>query len=128
MTTKVQPVNEALDPIKREDQQLNQPQTPLIIAGLIVTAILMVYLLFTQVAMQSILLILGLLLGYTLFHARFGFTSAFRRLAAVGNGQAVRAIWLCLRSRSHYLHRFSHSVCLSLVQEYLAMFLLSVLA
>lgn len=48
MTTKVQPVNEALDPIKREDQQLNQPQTPLIIAGLIVTAILMVYLLFTQ--------------------------------------------------------------------------------
>lgn len=128
MTTKVQPVNEALDPIKREDQQLNQPQTPLIIAGLIVTAILMVYLLFTQVAMQSILLILGLLLGYTLFHARFGFTSAFRRLAAVGNGQAVRAHMVSLRSRSHYLHRFSHSVCLSLVQEYLAMFLLSVLA
>nr|WP_289037662.1 YeeE/YedE family protein [uncultured Allobacillus sp.] len=91
METKIQPVNEALDPIKREDKQLNRPQTPLIVAGLVVTAILMVYLLFTQVAMQPILLILGLLLGYTLFHARFGFTSAFRRLASVGNGQAVRA-------------------------------------
>ncbi|WP_342746695.1 YeeE/YedE thiosulfate transporter family protein [Virgibacillus phasianinus] len=33
----------------------------------------------------------GLLLGYTLFHARFGFTSAFRRLLSVGNGEAMRA-------------------------------------
>lgn len=129
MTTKVQPVNEALDPIKREDQQLNQPQTPLIIAGLIVTAILMVYLLFTQVAMQSILLILGLLLGYTLFHARFGFTSAFRRLAAVGNGQAVRAHMVMLAvAVTLFAPILAFGVIFALVQEYLAMFLLSVLA
>lgn len=114
MTTKVQPVNEALDPIKREDQQLNQPQTPLIIAGLIVTAILMVYLLFTQVAMQSILLILGLLLGYTLFHARFGFTSAFRRLAAVGNGQAVRSPYGYACGRGHIICTDSRIRCVFL--------------
>src|SRR5690606_16204811 len=50
----------------------------------------------TQHISQPILLIIGLLLGYTLFHARFGFTSAFRRLASVGNGQAMRAHMLML--------------------------------
>ncbi len=39
---------------------------------------------------------LGLLLGYTLFHARFGFTSAFRRLMSVGNGEGLRAHMLML--------------------------------
>ena len=96
MSVQVQPTNEALGPVERDDKQLNKPQTPLIIGGLIVTAIIMVYLMVTQVAMQPVLLILGLLLGYTLFHARFGFTSAFRRLASVGNGQAVRAHMLML--------------------------------
>ncbi|MCR6096465.1 YeeE/YedE family protein [Salipaludibacillus agaradhaerens] len=42
----------------------------------------------TQMALLSGL---GLLLGFTLFHARFGFTSAFRRLLTVGNGEAIRA-------------------------------------
>lgn len=37
-----------------------------------------------------------MLLGYTLLHARFGFTSAFRRLASVGNGQAIRSHMLML--------------------------------
>ncbi len=41
--------------------------------------------------MQPVLMVLGLLLGFTLFHARFGFTSAFRRLMSVGNGEAIRA-------------------------------------
>src|SRR5690606_26729575 len=54
------------------------------------------YLLATQQISQPMLLIIGLLLGYTLFHARFGFTSAFRRLASVGNGQAMRAHMLML--------------------------------
>ncbi|WP_264755946.1 YeeE/YedE family protein [Psychrobacter sp. YP14] len=45
---------------------------------------------------QPMLLIIGLLLGYTLFHARFGFTSAFRRMTSVGNGQALRAHMLML--------------------------------
>lgn len=85
--------------IKSQKEQpigLKAPQMPLIIGGLIVAAILLVYLLMTQKSMQPILLVLGLLLGYTLFHARFGFTSAFRRLASVGNGQALRAHMLML--------------------------------
>ncbi|WP_096434923.1 YeeE/YedE family protein [Alteribacter populi] len=43
-----------------------------------------------------ILLSFGLVFGYALFHARFGFTSAFRRFIAVGNGQALRAHMLML--------------------------------
>ncbi|MGM8214845.1 YeeE/YedE family protein [Bacillaceae bacterium W0354] len=75
---------------------LNKPQTKLIIGGLLVSAILMVYLMMTQQAMQPVLLVLGILLGYTLFHARFGFTSAFRRFTSVGNGQALRSHMLML--------------------------------
>jgi uncharacterized membrane protein YedE/YeeE len=37
------------------------------------------------------LLVVGLLLGFTLFHSRFGFTSAWRQLIAVGNGSGLRA-------------------------------------
>ncbi|GEL08213.1 YeeE/YedE family protein [Salisediminibacterium halotolerans] len=70
---------------------LGPPQIKLIIGGLIVTGVLLVYLMASQEAMHPLLLIIGLLLGYTLFHARFGFTSAFRRLMAVGNGQALRS-------------------------------------
>ncbi|AVQ98795.1 hypothetical protein OBCHQ24_07180 [Oceanobacillus iheyensis] len=96
MSTYVQPVNEVKDPIKKEDSNLNKPQTPQIVCGLVVSAILLVYLLFSQEAVQPLLLVIGILLGYTLFHARFGFTSAFRRLASVGNGQALRAHMLML--------------------------------
>ncbi|WP_433271715.1 YeeE/YedE family protein [Actinosynnema sp. CS-041913] len=42
------------------------------------------------------LLALGLGLGLALFHSRFGFTSAWRQLVAVGNGQGVRAHSLLL--------------------------------
>ncbi|MFC5948409.1 YeeE/YedE family protein [Pseudonocardia lutea] len=34
---------------------------------------------------------LGLALGFTLFHSRFGFTSGWRQLVAVGQGAAIRA-------------------------------------
>lgn len=34
---------------------------------------------------------LGLALGYTLFHSRFGFTGAWRQLVSVGQGVALRA-------------------------------------
>ncbi|MGY4690649.1 YeeE/YedE family protein [Salibacterium sp. K-3] len=74
-----------------KEPSLNQAQTPLVVGALIVAAVLTVFLAVTQQPAQPILLILGLLLGYTLFHARFGFTSAFRRFASVGNGQALRA-------------------------------------
>src|SRR5699024_7102400 len=82
--------------IRQKSTDLNKPQMPLIIGGLIVAAILMIYLMATQNIVQPLLLVIGLLLGYTLFHARFGFTSAFRRLMSVGNGQALRSHLLML--------------------------------
>lgn len=42
------------------------------------------------------LLVVGLLLGFALFHSRFGFTSAWRQLIAVGNGTGLRAHALLL--------------------------------
>ncbi|WP_337970169.1 YeeE/YedE family protein [Virgibacillus salexigens] len=96
MTTKVQPINEVKDPIPKDNTGLNKPQTPLIIGGLVVAALLLIYLLATQQVAQPLLLVIGLLLGYTLFHARFGFTSAFRRFMSVGNGQALRSHMLML--------------------------------
>ena len=86
----VQPVSEQKDPVYRSPA-LHAPQKTLITGGILVSLALLIYLAVTQSAMQPVLLILGLLLGYTLFHARFGFTSAFRRLMSVGNGQALRA-------------------------------------
>ncbi|MBB3105663.1 hypothetical protein FHS24_000154 [Psychrobacter luti] len=96
ITTSVQPVNDTQDPIAKETLALNNPQKPLIIGGAIVGIILLVYLSITQTTAQPLLFGIGLLLGYTLFHARFGFTSAFRRLMSVGNGQAMRSHMLML--------------------------------
>lgn len=47
-------------------------------------------------AQRAVLLGLGLGLGFALFHARFGFTSGWRQLVAVGNGAGVRAHALLL--------------------------------
>lgn len=45
---------------------------------------------------QGVLYIVALGLGIALYHARFGFTSAFRQLMAVGQGQTLRAHMLML--------------------------------
>ncbi|MEL3973358.1 YeeE/YedE family protein [Rossellomorea oryzaecorticis] len=95
MGSYVQPIDETKGP-KKGSTELNPPQTSLVAGGLVVAAILGIYLLFTQEIAQTVLLVLGLLLGYTLFHARFGFTSAFRRVMSVGNGQALRSHMLML--------------------------------
>ncbi|WP_026118086.1 YeeE/YedE family protein [Nocardiopsis salina] len=42
-------------------------------------------------ALPAVLLLLGIGLGFTLFHSRFGFTSAWRQFIAVGNGKGLRA-------------------------------------
>ncbi|MFD5316565.1 YeeE/YedE family protein [Streptomyces sp. NPDC127098] len=47
-------------------------------------------------ARPGVLLLLGLGLGFALFHSRFGFTSAWRQLVAVGNGTGLRAHALLL--------------------------------
>lgn len=96
ITTRVQPVNDTLDPVARESLALNNPQKLLIISGTIIGFIMLIYLSITQTSAQPLLFGIGLLLGYTLFHARFGFTSAFRRLMSVGNGQAMRSHMLML--------------------------------
>lgn len=71
--------------------ELSSPQSFLITGGLIV-ALLLSFAAFNVAGLQqSLTFWLGLALGFTLFHARFGFTSAFRRLLSVGNGQAMRA-------------------------------------
>ncbi|NWO14377.1 YeeE/YedE family protein [Virgibacillus sp.] len=93
---KVQPVSEVKDPVRTDQFHLNKPQTTFITGGIIVAFLLGIYLFTTQEMTQPILLLLGLLLGYTLFHARFGFTSAFRRFMSVGNGEALRSHVLML--------------------------------
>ncbi len=47
-------------------------------------------------AKPGVLLLLGIGLGVGLFHSRFGFTSAWRQLIAVGNGTGLRAHALLL--------------------------------
>ena len=42
-------------------------------------------------AKPGVLLLLGVRHGVALFHSRFGFTSAWRRFVAVGNGAGLRA-------------------------------------
>ncbi|MFB4160701.1 YeeE/YedE family protein [Geomicrobium sp. JSM 1781026] len=90
LSTHVQPISEQHS-VAKHTIGLKKPQLNLVTFGLIASFILALYLIFTQHFVQPILLVIGILLGYTLFHARFGFTSAFRRLASVGNGQALRA-------------------------------------
>lgn len=96
MTTNINTVSKPVDPVRRHTDALHDPQKLLIGGGVLTSLILLIYLAVTQVIVQPVLLLIGLLLGYTLFHARFGFTSAFRRLMSVGNGEAIRAHMLML--------------------------------
>ncbi|KMS84059.1 YeeE/YedE family protein [Prauserella rugosa] len=68
---------------------------PLTIAGIIAVA-LSWYVWAVHGAQFGALLIIGLFLGVALFHSRFGFTSAWRQLVAVGNGEGLRAHTLLL--------------------------------
>jgi hypothetical protein len=66
-----------------------------VVGGLAATTLLAVTYA-TQGWTEAILLLLGLGLGLALFHSRFGFTSAWRQLIAVGQGKALRAHTLLL--------------------------------
>ncbi|MEC3981878.1 YeeE/YedE family protein [Amycolatopsis sp. H20-H5] len=68
---------------------------PLAVAGALAAG-LTSYVWASYGAKFGVLLILGLALGLALFHSRFGFTSAWRQLIAVGNGQGLRAHALLL--------------------------------
>lgn len=63
---------------------------PLVVAGLLAVGLTW-FVWASYGAKQGVLLALGLALGLALFHSRFGFTSAWRQLIAVGNGAGLRA-------------------------------------
>jgi uncharacterized protein len=71
--------------------KLPSPQQLLVGVGIVLAIIIGVVAYRFGGASLTVQLILGVLLGLTLFHARFGFTSAFRRFLAVGNGEGIRA-------------------------------------
>ncbi|MFD1017897.1 YeeE/YedE family protein [Thalassobacillus hwangdonensis] len=79
-----------------EVTKLNPIQKPQVWLGVIATLLLFVTIIATTGWTQAILFIVGLGLGLTLLYARFGFTSAFRRLLSVGNVQGLQAHMLML--------------------------------
>ncbi|AOS63529.1 YeeE/YedE family protein [Actinoalloteichus hymeniacidonis] len=76
------------------------PADPVRVVPLTIAAVLAValswYVWSAHGARFGALLVIGLFLGVALFHSRFGFTSAWRQLIAVGNGQGLRAHTLLL--------------------------------
>ncbi len=75
---------------------LNPIQKPFVAAGVLAAIILFISIINAANMTQGVLFIIGIALGMTLLHARFGFTSAFRRFASVGNGQGLQAHMLML--------------------------------
>ena len=96
MNTIAHPINKVKNSIATQSSSMNPVQKSLVVGGIAASLLLFFYLAATQPMMQPVLLLIGLALGFTLFHARFGFTSAFRRMMSVGNGQAMRAHMLML--------------------------------
>ncbi|SDR89093.1 YeeE/YedE family protein [Microlunatus soli] len=81
LTSQAPPRPAAAGPVKR---------VPLIIAAILGIG-LIIWVGTQHGAKYAALLSVGLLLGFALFHSRFGFTSAWRQLLAVGNSAGLRA-------------------------------------
>lgn len=84
---------------ERPAQSIVRPAPPLPTPALVATgaSLLLALCLFTLYGLaQGLLFVIALGLGMALYHARFGFTSAFRQLMAVGQGQTLRAHMLML--------------------------------
>ncbi len=69
-------------------------------AGVVISALLTGATFVQGGAEMGVLLLVGLALGVVLYHARFGFTSAWRQLVAVGQGRALRAQMVMLAAGS----------------------------
>jgi len=67
-----------------------------LIVGIGLSVALIVAVAVTQGASKASLAGVGVALGVALFHSRFGFTSAWRQLVAVGQGRALQAHMLML--------------------------------
>ena len=76
--------------------KLHPVQKPFFWLGSIAALILLAMILISAGVIQGVLYIIGIGLGVTLLHARFGFTSAFRRLVSVGNVQGLQAHMIML--------------------------------
>lgn len=72
------------------------PQVNVVLSGLGIALILGGIIFARSGQVPGILFVLGLALGFVLFHSRFGFTSAWRQLVAVRQGKALRAHMLML--------------------------------
>ncbi|KGX84976.1 YeeE/YedE family protein [Pontibacillus litoralis] len=70
---------------------LHPVQKPLVWIGVLASILIFAVTVYVTDWVQGFLFIIGMALGITLLHARFGFTSAFRRLASVGNAQGIQA-------------------------------------
>lgn len=75
---------------------LSPMQKPYVALGTIAAIILYISIVTVAGWTQGTLYIIGLALGAALLYARFGFTSAFRRLVSVGNVQGLQAHMLML--------------------------------
>ncbi|UOQ92937.1 YeeE/YedE family protein [Halobacillus shinanisalinarum] len=70
---------------------LNPVQKPLVLLGIAAAILLFITIVSVTTVTQGILFIIGIAFGLSLLYARFGFTSAFRRLLSVGNVQGLQA-------------------------------------
>lgn len=77
-------------------KELQPVQKPFLTLGVIASVILFIAIVSTTDMVQGVLYLIGIALGVTLLQARFGFTSAFRRLMSVGNTQGLQAHMLML--------------------------------
>ena len=71
--------------------ELSPMQKPNVVIGAIIAILLYISIVNVAGWTQGTLFIIGIALGATLLYARFGFTSAFRRLVSVGNVQGLQA-------------------------------------
>ncbi len=82
------------------EQSAGSPQWIPLAVGLITAAGLIIATAAVAGAQSAILAALGLALGLTLFHSRFGFTSAWRQLVSVGQTSGFRAHLVMLATAS----------------------------
>ncbi|ALE74575.1 MULTISPECIES: YeeE/YedE family protein [unclassified Pseudonocardia] len=79
-----------------QDRAAKPPQWKVVTVGLVLAVLFLIGVSTVAPATMVGTAALGLALGFTLFHSRFGFTSGWRQLVAVGQGAAIRAHMLML--------------------------------
>lgn len=93
MTTYTEPEREVRTALREAPPavQAAPPQRGVVLVGVLLAIGLIGLTYATEGLAKAVLLLLGIGLGVGLFHSRFGFTSAWRQLVAVGQGKALRA-------------------------------------